>query len=162
MDASGAPHGLMPMQAPGAFNRPISLQPFGQVCCRAVCGVAALANSTGYWLRTAPCSPSPSRAPGNTLVQLQKDFEQVLTPKGMAGVPSRAGPGVMGYGCGLAPGNSTIKSIAASAYAASANAVFIHIPPKQEAHGHLSHFPEPARWCAFSCAAMRTAALTAP
>ena len=65
---------------------------------------------------------------GKTLVQLQKDFEQVLTPKGMAGVPTRAGPGSMGYGCGLALGNFTIKSIAASAYAASANAIFIHIP----------------------------------
>ena len=116
------------MQAAGAFNRPISLQPFGQVRCRAFCGVAALANSTGYWLRTAPCSPSPSRAPGNTLVQLQKDFEQVLTPKGMAGVLSRAGLGRAGQGCSLTPGNSTIKSIAASAYAASAYAIFIHTP----------------------------------
>ena len=34
--------------------------------------------------------------PGKTLVQLQKDFEQVLTPKGMAGVPSRAGLGCAG------------------------------------------------------------------
>ena len=34
----------------------------------------------------------------------------------------------MGQGCGLTPGNSTIKSIAASAYAASASAVFVHIP----------------------------------
>ena len=40
------------------FIGPISLQPFGQVPCRAVCGVAALANSTGYWLRTAPGIPS--------------------------------------------------------------------------------------------------------
>ena len=76
---------------------------------------------------------------GKTLVQLQKDFEQVLTPKGMAGVPTRAGPGSMGYGCGLAPGNSTIKSIAASAYAASAIAVFIHIPtPTRGARASLS------------------------
>ena len=40
------------------FIGPISLQPFGQVPCRTVCGVAALANSTGYWLRPAPCTPS--------------------------------------------------------------------------------------------------------
>ena len=40
------------------FIGPISLQPFGQVPCRAVCGVAALADSTGYRLRPAPCSPS--------------------------------------------------------------------------------------------------------
>lgn len=45
----------LPMQAAGAFNRPISLQPFGQVPCRAVCGVAALADSTGYRPRPAPC-----------------------------------------------------------------------------------------------------------
>ena len=32
----------MPMQAAGASNRPTSLQPFGQVPCRAVCSVAAL------------------------------------------------------------------------------------------------------------------------
>ena len=37
-------------------NRPISLQPFGQVPCRAVCVVAPLANSTGYWLRAARCA----------------------------------------------------------------------------------------------------------
>lgn len=62
-----------------------------------------------------------------------------LTPKGMAGVPSRAGDGCMGQGCGLAPGNSTIKSIAASAYAASAIAVFIHIPtPTRGARASLS------------------------
>ena len=54
----GCLHGLVPMQAAGAFNHPISLQPFGQVPCRAVCGVAALADSTGYRLRTAPCIPS--------------------------------------------------------------------------------------------------------
>jgi len=58
VDASDAPHGLMPMQATGASNRPISLQPFGQEPFRAVCGVAALADSTGYRLRTAPCIPS--------------------------------------------------------------------------------------------------------
>jgi len=46
------------MQAAEASNRPISLQPFGQVPCRAVCGVAALADSTGYRRRTAPCIPS--------------------------------------------------------------------------------------------------------
>ena len=49
--------GPLPMQAAGASNRPISFQPFGQVPFRTVCGVAALANSTGYWLHTAPCTP---------------------------------------------------------------------------------------------------------
>ncbi|MCE1192109.1 MAG: hypothetical protein LWW96_08155 [Acidovorax sp.] len=37
--------GLMPMQAAGASNHPISLQPFGQWSLRAVCGVAALVDS---------------------------------------------------------------------------------------------------------------------
>src|SRR2546427_575391 len=41
----GSLHGLVPMQAPGALNRPISLQPFGQWSFRAVCGVAALVDS---------------------------------------------------------------------------------------------------------------------
>jgi hypothetical protein len=54
--------GSCPCKQPGRqsseFIGPISLQPFGQVPCRAVCGVAALANSTGYWLRPAPCTPS--------------------------------------------------------------------------------------------------------
>jgi len=58
VDASDAPHGLVPMHAAGASNRPIPLQPFGQVPCRAVYGVAALADSTGYRRRTAPCIPS--------------------------------------------------------------------------------------------------------
>ena len=80
-----------PERQSSKFIGPISLQPFGQVACRAVCGVTPLANSTGYWqaLRLAA-------HPGQTLVQLQKDFEQVLTPKGMAGVPSRAGLGCAG------------------------------------------------------------------
>ncbi|MFI5446664.1 hypothetical protein [Polaromonas sp. UC242_47] len=38
-------HGLMPMQGIWWANRPISSQPEGQVAFRAVCGVAALANS---------------------------------------------------------------------------------------------------------------------
>ncbi len=46
------------MQAAGASNRPISLQPEGQRCERAVCGVAAFVDSKGYPLRTAPCIPS--------------------------------------------------------------------------------------------------------
>ncbi len=39
-------------------NRPIALQPFGQVRCGAVCCVAALANSTGYWQRTTTVASS--------------------------------------------------------------------------------------------------------
>ena len=54
--------GSCPCKQPGRQNSkfigPISLQPFGQVPCRAVCGVAVLANSMGYWQRTAPCIPS--------------------------------------------------------------------------------------------------------
>ena len=50
--------GSCPCKQPGRPCRPISPQPFGQVPCRAVCGVAALADSTGYRLRTAPCIPS--------------------------------------------------------------------------------------------------------
>ena len=69
-----------PRRQSSKFIGPISLQPFGQVPCRAVCGVAPLANSTGYWRRAAPSSPSPSRAPGKALVQLQEDIEQVLSP----------------------------------------------------------------------------------
>ena len=61
------------MQAAGAFNRPISLQPFGQVPCRAVCGVAALVDS-----RAIHCAPRLAPHPGKGLVQLQEDFEQVL------------------------------------------------------------------------------------
>ncbi|MDR2853271.1 MAG: hypothetical protein LBV61_09515, partial [Burkholderiaceae bacterium] len=55
--AHGAPHGLVPMQATGSPNRPISAQPEGQRPFRAVCGVATLAHSTGYGLRAAPCIP---------------------------------------------------------------------------------------------------------
>ncbi len=63
----------MPMQAAGAFNRPISLQPFGQVPCRAVCGVAGLANS-----RAIGCTPRLASHPGKILVRPRKDLEQVL------------------------------------------------------------------------------------
>ena len=60
------------MQATGASNRPISFHPFGQVPFRTVCCVAALANSTGYWLHTAPCTP-----PEKGLARPRKDLEQV-------------------------------------------------------------------------------------
>jgi hypothetical protein len=73
VDASDAPHGLMPMQATGASNRPISLQPFGQVPFRAVCGVAALAHS---W--AMGCTPRLASHPEKVLVRFQKDIEQVL------------------------------------------------------------------------------------
>ncbi len=62
------------MQAAGASNRPISLQPFGQVPFRAVCGVAALANS-----RAIGCAPRLASHPEKGLARLQKDLEQVLT-----------------------------------------------------------------------------------
>ena len=73
MQAPDAPHGLVPMQAAGAFNRPISLQPFGQVPCRAVCGVAALVDS-----RAIHYVPRLASHPGRVLVRLQKDLEQAL------------------------------------------------------------------------------------
>jgi len=66
----------MPMQAVEASNRPISLQPFGQVPCRAVCGVAALVDS-----RAIHCAPRLASHPDKVLVRLQKDFEQALRPK---------------------------------------------------------------------------------
>ena len=65
----------MPMQAAGACNRPISLQPFGQVPCRAVCGVAALVDS-----RAIHCAPRLASHPSRVLVRLQKDLEQALIP----------------------------------------------------------------------------------
>ena len=37
-----------PRRQSSKFIGPISLQPFGQVACRAVCGVTPLANSTGH------------------------------------------------------------------------------------------------------------------
>ena len=37
-----------PERQSSKFIGPISLQPFGQVACRAVCGVTPLVNSTGY------------------------------------------------------------------------------------------------------------------
>ena len=74
VDAPGAPHGPAPMQAAGACNRPISLQPCGQVPCRAVCDVAALANS-----RAIGCAPRLAAHPGKVLVRPRKEPEQVLS-----------------------------------------------------------------------------------
>ena len=70
--------GSCPCKQPGRqsseFIGPISLQPFGQVACRAVCGVAALANS-----RAIGGTPRLAAHPGKTLVRPQKDLEQVLS-----------------------------------------------------------------------------------
>ena len=74
MGGPAAPHGLLPMQAAGALNRPISLQPFGQVPFRAVCGVAALVHS-----RAMDGALRLASHPEKTLVQLQKDIEHVLS-----------------------------------------------------------------------------------
>ena len=73
----GCLHGLVPMQAAGAFNRPISLQPFGQVPFRAVCGVAALVHS---WAMDGALRLAAH--PVKVLVQLQKDIEHVLRRDG--------------------------------------------------------------------------------
>ncbi|MFY3386520.1 hypothetical protein ACOQFS_20515, partial [Paracidovorax sp. MALMAid1276] len=53
--------------------RPISLQPFGQVPCRAVCGVTALVDS-----QAIHGAPRLASHPGKDLVRLQKDIEQAL------------------------------------------------------------------------------------
>ena len=65
--------GFMPMQAAELSNRPISLQPCGQVPCRAVCVVAALVDS-----QAIHCAPRLAAHPGKELVRLQKDIEQAL------------------------------------------------------------------------------------
>ena len=55
------------------FIGPISPQPFGQVPCRAVCGVAALVDS-----RAERCAARLASQPSNGLVRLQKEFEPRL------------------------------------------------------------------------------------
>ncbi|MDR2851910.1 MAG: hypothetical protein LBV61_02450 [Burkholderiaceae bacterium] len=55
--ANGAPHGLVPMQATGPPNRPISAQPEGQMPFRAVCGVATLAHSQAMGCALRLASP---------------------------------------------------------------------------------------------------------
>ncbi|WP_426305437.1 hypothetical protein ACN9MJ_23160 [Acidovorax facilis] len=69
-------HGLMPMQAHGASNRPISLQPFGQWSLRAVCGVAALANS-----RAIACALRLASLPAKTAARPLGDHKHVLGEK---------------------------------------------------------------------------------
>ena len=70
--------GSCPCKQPGRQNSefigPISLQPFGQVPCRAVCGVAALVDS-----RAIHCSPRLASHPEKVLARLQKGGEQVHT-----------------------------------------------------------------------------------
>ncbi len=63
------------MQAAGASNRPISLQPVGQWCGRAVCGVAALVDS-----HAIHCAPRLASHPAHTAAQLLGDRQHVLTP----------------------------------------------------------------------------------
>ena len=60
LGAQGPPHGLMPMQGTGEPNHPISPQPGGQEPFRAVCGVAALANS-GLLAAHRALHPIPKR-----------------------------------------------------------------------------------------------------
>ncbi|WP_165836498.1 hypothetical protein [Acidovorax sp. 99] len=61
------------MQAVGASNRPISLQPFGQWSLRVVCGVAALANS-----RAIGCAPRLATHPAKTTARPLGDSKQAL------------------------------------------------------------------------------------
>ena len=77
MDGSYAPHGLLPMQAAGAFNHPISLQPFGQWSLRVVCGVAALANS-----QAIGCTPRLAYQPAKTAARPLRDRKQALKALG--------------------------------------------------------------------------------
>ena len=69
--------GSCPCKQPGRQNSkfigPISLQPFGQVPCRAVCGVAALVDS-----RAIHCAPRLASHPGKGLVRPRKCLKQVL------------------------------------------------------------------------------------
>ena len=78
VDALDAPHGLVPMQAAGApklrVHRPDFTQPFGQVPCRAVSGVASLVDSGAIH-----CAPRLASHPGKGVVRLQKDVEQALS-----------------------------------------------------------------------------------
>src|SRR5450830_1702814 len=69
-----APHGPVPMQAVGALNRPISLQPFGQWPFRVVCGVAALVDS-----RAIDRAPRLASHPEKTAARPVGDVEHVLT-----------------------------------------------------------------------------------
>lgn len=82
MDASDAPHGLLPMQAAGASNHPISLQPFGQWSLRAVCCVAALANSGAIGR-----PPRLASHPAKTAARPLGDRKHVLTGGGGLGRP---------------------------------------------------------------------------
>ena len=69
--------GSCPCKQPGRQNSkfigPISLQPFGQVPCRAVCGVAALANS-----RAIGCAPRLASHPGEAIARPRKGRKHVL------------------------------------------------------------------------------------
>ena len=76
--------GSCPCKQPGASNRPISLQPFGQVPCRAVCGVAALVDS-----RAIHCAPRLASHPGKGLVRPRKCLKQVLVIGAKAASRSR-------------------------------------------------------------------------
>ncbi len=62
------------MQAAGASNRPISLQPEGQRYGRAVCGVAALVNS-----RAIHCAPRLASHPAHTAARPLGDRKHVLS-----------------------------------------------------------------------------------
>ena len=78
------------------FIGPISPQPFGQVPCRAVCGVAALVDS-----RAIHYVPRLASHPGRVLVRLQKDLEQALKGIGDHQHAQRLGiPGCLRVPCG--------------------------------------------------------------
>src|SRR3989344_2777404 len=63
----------MPIQAAGASNRPISLQPFGRWSLRAVCCVAALVDS-----RAIHCAPRLASHPAKTAARPLGDRQHVL------------------------------------------------------------------------------------
>ncbi len=75
--------GSCPRKQPGRqsskFIGPISLQPFGQMSCRAVCGVAAFANSRAIGCTPRLASHPLAGRPATHLCDPKKDLEQVLT-----------------------------------------------------------------------------------
>ncbi|ART56413.1 hypothetical protein CBP35_17930 [Acidovorax carolinensis] len=70
----GCLQGLVPMQAAGVFNRPISLQPLGQWSLRAVGGVSALVDS-----RAIHCPPRLASHPAKTAARPLGDHKQALS-----------------------------------------------------------------------------------
>ena len=88
------------MQAGGASNRPISLQPFGQWSLRAVCCVTALVDS-----RAIHCAPRLASHPAKIAARPLGDRKHVLSPGrgAMAGglpLAKNSGHSAKRLGCG--------------------------------------------------------------